>query len=153
MTAALDAYDSEGATLGGDEAARRLIDRLIALPAVRDAEWIAEDQVRIVREGGQYEIVSLEENPRAGERTTPEQMQAFLEAQAEVLRSSLRRNETLLCGATYLLAISHMGPAAFRARLDAIVDSAEPEALKIARLQAHTGHRDAAADLLFARTR
>jgi len=72
-------------------------------------------------------------------------------ATADDLAAALAAGHTVVAGATYLLTVDETGAAALRARLDAILAAAEPEALTLARLQARLGHRDAAADLLYAR--
>jgi hypothetical protein len=99
------------------------------------------------------EILSFTEEGRDPDPPTAESRRENLELQADLMRNALRDGATVLGGATYLLTLTEPGAEEFRARVRTITDSAEPMELKIARIQAYTGHREAAIDLLLARTR
>jgi hypothetical protein len=74
-----------------------------------------------------------------------------LESLAASLRRVLREDGTLVVGTSYLGTSTELAAGALRARLESVLGSPEPDLLKIARMQARLGQRNAAADLLYLR--
>ncbi len=153
MDAAARNYERNAGTLGSAEAKRILIGELSRLPRVTGAEWLDEETVRLIRPAGDGEIITFARVGREADPPTAEALRAALETEAQLLSRALAENATVFCGATYLLTDSALDAGTLRRRIEEILHSDEPDLLKIARLQVYTGHRDAAADLLFARAR
>jgi hypothetical protein len=153
MDAAVTNYRRNVGSQGPINAKRMLIEELMQMPGVTGAEWTGDDEVRLTRPDGSGEILTFATTGRDADPPTEESLRVALETQAEILRNTLAENATLFCGATYLLGNPAPDAAALRARIEEILQSGDSNALKIARLQAYTGHRDAAADLLYARVR
>jgi len=153
MDAAVTNYRRNLGTLGSAESKQTLIDDLKRLPGVTGAEWLDGETIRLIRPDGDGEIIRLTQGGREPDPPTAESLREALETQAASLRKALGENATVFCGATYLLTNHAVDAGTLRARIEQVLGSGESNALKIARLQAYTGHRDAAADLLFARVR
>lgn len=150
MSAAREAYAWNRSALGVDEARRRLLDAVAGLPGVGSAEWADDEELVLFREDGIEEVLWFPAETMDFSPPTPADRRAFMGIMAEGIRRSLCADRTVLCGATYLITVDELPAEALRGRLLEIISSTEPENLRLARLQAHTGHRDAAADLLFA---
>jgi hypothetical protein len=153
MDAAATNYERNLSVRGITQAKQLLIDELSRLPGVTGAEWLDDETVRLIRPGGDGEIITFARTGRDADPPTEDALEETLRIQAEALRDALRENATIFCGATYLLTNATIDAATLRARIEQVLDSGESDALRISRLQAYTGHRDAAADLLFARIR
>lgn len=153
MDAAVRNYGRNTGALGIAEAKRSLIGELSRLPGVTGAEWLDDENVRITHADGEGQILTLTQDGRDLDPPTTEQQRAAIETQAGSIRAALGDGATVFCGATYLLIDSSLDAAVLRGRIEQILRSGESDLLKIARLQAYTGHRDAAADLLYARAR
>jgi len=151
LEAAIEGYHRDRGALGAALARDRCRDAMAALPGVASAAWRSDDEIVLTRADGTEEGVVLTPRPREATPPTPEEVAEHMAATADDLAAALAAGHTVVAGATYLLTVDETGAAALRARLDAILAAAEPEALTLARLQARLGHRDAAADLLYAR--
>jgi hypothetical protein len=150
MSSARETYTRNRTVLGAEGARAALVVELKQIPGFKQVDWVSDDEVRIIRQDGIEERMSFAEL-RPTDPDNEQAQQAFLQAQAELLRGVLKDNGTILCGATYLIPVQDIPADSFRQKVNGIVTSGEPEALKLARLQVYTGNRDAAADLLFAR--
>lgn len=148
LDAALANYDAERSAGSATVARANLIARLLTLPEVSRAQW-QDDLVRITRPDGTEEIVTFDRG-REAEPLEGETRRTWLREQADQIESTLRAGQTVLFGATYLVVLPD-APETLRARITEVRTSAEPELMKIARLQAYTHHRDAASDLALAR--
>ncbi|MBK8230807.1 MAG: hypothetical protein IPK72_09555 [Candidatus Eisenbacteria bacterium] len=148
LDAALALYDAERSAGNVSAARANLITRLLGMPEVSNARW-QDDLIRINRHDGTEEVVTFDRG-REPEPLEGETRRAWLREQAEQIESTLRAGRTVLFGATYLLVLDG-APELLRSRIAEVRASAEPEQMKIARLQAHTHHRDAASDLVLAR--
>lgn len=151
LNAAIEGYHRDRGALGAALARDRCRAALAALPGVTGAAWRGEDEIVMTRADGSEEGITLAPRFREAEPPTPEEVAAHMAATAEDLAAALAAGHTVVAGATYLLTVDEIGAAALRARLEEILAAAEPEALTLVRLQARLGHRDAAADLLYAR--
>jgi hypothetical protein len=151
LNTAIENYHRDRAALGKRLAGERCREALAALPGVTDAVWRGEDEIILMRTDGSEEGIVLEPHLREPDPPTFEQVAEHMDDTAEELAAVLSAGYTVVAGATYLLTVDDLGAAALRERIEVILASAEPEALILARLQARLGHRDAAADLLYAR--
>ena len=133
-----------------DAAARaRARDDLARLPGVTSAEWVGDLLKLVTTDGGEENLYF--EAMREAVPPTPEETRDRLDLIAEGLNDVLRDGGAVVAGATYLITLPGPDGLPFRDRLREIRASSEPETLKLARIQAWTGQRDAAADLLYAR--
>jgi hypothetical protein len=149
MSAAMRRYESRRGTSEEASARNELLLDLRAIPGVSGASWLGPDDASIIRDGREEYVTFGDER-----QTSPEDEAArpeVLDRELVSLRDLLVRDGTLLCGASYLIPVWEPAASAFRPRLEAITRSSESEALRIARLQAYTLDRSAAADLVFAR--
>jgi hypothetical protein len=145
---ALTAYSFDLATFGSATARENLTDRFRDRPEVRTAEWRGASELRLERIDGTVRVISIDPETKSGPPPTAAESREFLELHAENMRSILQSDHVLLCGATYFSTVDEpSGP--FLERVREIRSAGESDAMRIARLQAWTGHRDAAADLLY----
>jgi len=150
MESARESYLRNRDLLGVERASTELTSELRAIPGFTEVEWIADDEVRILREDGIEERMSFAEF-RPPDPDNSLAQERYLDEQVLLFREILEEEGTLLCGATYLIPVQEIGAGDFRRRVEEVAGSPEEDALKLARIQAYTGNRDAAADLLYAR--
>jgi hypothetical protein len=149
LSAAMERYQSRRGTPEEADARNALLADLRAVPGVSEASWLGPDDVSMTRNGSQeYVTFGDERESSPGDDAARTEV---LNSQLASLRDVLVQDGTLLCGASYLIPVWEPAASAFRPRLEAITRSSEAEALRIARLQAYTLDRAAAADLIFAR--
>ena len=135
---------------GQGQAARdAFAQRMLAREEVAAARWLSDDTLELSYTDGSTETLGFEPEGREADAADPAAEAEYLDSLAESLRQVLRADHTVLAGATYLLTITDASASGFRRRLDELRGSSEPEALKLARIQVHTGDRNAAADLLY----
>jgi hypothetical protein len=142
----------ERQTLGEERAADRFRHSLEALPEVLATRWVKPRILSARFADGREELYFLDQRRRDLEAYDPALAhQRFAELAADLERL-LSEGGCVIAGASYFLTHHAMPAADLAARLEAILASPEPEALKLARLQVRLGHRHAAADLLYARS-
>jgi len=149
LDAALSAYDADRIRIGTEAARARLAGGLAGVPGIAGHEWRGE-ALYLRRDDGLEEAFTFDP-VREPAPLGPEERRAFLEEQAEIFAGLLRDGTVMLFGATYVLAADDIPASEFVARVSAVRRSSENDRLRIARIQALTHHRDAAADLVFAR--
>lgn len=149
LDAALAAYEEDQIREGTAAARARLTQVLTGLPGIAGLDWRGE-ALYLRRDDGLEEAFTFDP-VREPAPLGPEERRAFLEEQAEIFAGLLRDGTVLLFGATYMLSADDLPARDFVARVDSVRRSSENDALRIARIQALTHHRDAAADLVFAR--
>lgn len=148
LKTAMDQYKLDMVNLSADEARQRYITSLESLPDVRSAEWTSDDLVMLERQNGRKQYISFDPAFDRGDPPTPDEWRAYHEMEAENFRRMLRADRAVLFGATYILPVSMLDGPSFKRRVLEIRVSSEDESLKLARIQAYTARRDAAADLL-----
>lgn len=149
LASAIDAYSTNLGTMGVTRARQVLATDLSGLPGISGLEWVG-NELRLVRTDGIDERFYFDP-VRETVPASASQKRAFLEEQATVFADELREGTVLLFGATYVLSIDELSALEFAGQVESARQSNESEALRIARLQAYTLNRDAAADLVFAR--
>jgi len=136
----------------GEAAAREAFrEEAMGWPDTRDAEWIADGLLALTRLDGSLAYMSFDERRREPDADPGLAQRELAESTAEGLRESLVSGHMVAAGATYLFSVPDTGAYELRGRLEEILDAPEPELLKLARIQARLGRREAAADLLYAR--
>jgi hypothetical protein len=158
QTAAHDALEAAGAAyfadlqaLGPEAARARLAAAMRARPGVAALRWEDESTLVLTTDAGGEQVLSLDPEAREPDPDNAAALGEHLQNLAEGLRRVLVADGTVVAGASYLRTVGGIAAGALRARLIQIRDSPEPELLKLARLQAWTGQREAAADLLYLR--
>lgn len=111
------------------------------------AEWV-ETTLVVTGSNGITELFPTD-GSREAEDVSPEATATYFAGHADALTQALRDDYTVIAGATYFIAHVNDDAATFASRVNDIRASAETVALRLARLQARIGHREAAADLLF----
>jgi len=146
--AAVNRYEADLDSRGEVAARADLVRAMSTLPDVTAARSGVEG-VTLTMVDGSEELVVLEPRERRPEPTDRALGEQLLEGKAEWLRDSLRQGASLFAGTNYLFTRLQPNAGRLRERVEAIRASAEPEALKLARLQVLVDHRRAAADLLY----
>ncbi len=134
----------------GDEhgARQRLAASMLERPEILSAEWTGDSDLTLTHRDGSIELITISDEGRDADASASSEDEA-LRGLADGLRRNLEDNFTVLAGASYLLTVNHANAHSFRRRVEEIRNSGESELMKLARLQAWTGQRNAAADLLF----
>jgi len=145
---ALATYPALRAQIGIPAAQAQILADLKTLSGYSRMEWVDDQNLRMVQANGVEEMLSFEIES-AAVSPTPAERQEQLDTMVTGFADLLSNGGAILAGATYLSTLPDEGHA-FHDRALEIRVSTEPEALKLARLQAWTAQRDAAADLLFA---
>ena len=133
----------------GGAAKQRLLATMLAQPDVVSARWVSETDLELTEPDGSVRMLSMGTEGRDAEPADESALREHLDGIAAGLRAALAQGFTVLAGADYLDSMSDVGAAVFRTRLAEIKASGDSEALKLARIQAYTGLRNAAADLLW----
>lgn len=140
---------SASARSGDEQGARqRLAASMLERAEIVSAEWTSENDLTLTHRDGSIEMITISDEGRDAD-ASPSSEDEALRGLADGLRRNLEDNYTVIAGATYLLTVNHANAKAFRRRVEEIRNSGEGELMKLARLQAWTGQRNAAADLLF----
>lgn len=145
---ALALYSSDLTSFGSATARENFAARFRSRRGIQAAEWTGDSDLRLEQADGTVKVISIDPETKSGPPMTAAQWREFLEIQAENIRTELREDRLVLCGSTYFSTIDTPS-AQFLTRVREIRAGKENDALRIARLQAWTGHRDAAADLLY----
>ena len=148
--AAFEAYRETMAEGDPISARTQLRAHALTIPDVRSARWDGDQALILERENGTEEVIYVGDDFRSPDPPSAEDMRAAFDAQAESMRQILRDDRTLLLGATYTLAILEPDAPRFELRLEEIMASGEDGALKLARIQAYTAHRESATDIFLA---
>ncbi len=151
MDRAREIYDGEVTVVGAETARLNLQRNMEAVPGIESAEWLDDNRLLLRMSDGMEEIHVLKEDGREADPPTPADIAAKLDQVASDLSETLRLDYTVCAGTTYLTTAPAQGAEAMRNRLREILASGENEDLKLLRLEARTGHRDVAADVLYAR--
>ncbi len=151
MDRAREIYDREVMDLGEETARFNLQQNMEAVTGIETAEWLDDNRLSLRMSDGDEEILVLRGDGRDTNPPTPADIAANLRQLANDLSETLRQDFTVCAGTTYLTTAPERGATALRNRLREILASGEDENLKLLRLEARTGHRDAAADMLYAR--
>ncbi len=146
--AAVNRYEADLDSRGEVAARADLVRAMSTLPDVSVARS-GEEGVTLTMADGSEELVVLQPRERRPETTSPELGEQLLDGKAQWLRDALGQGASLFAGTNYLFTRVDPNAARLRLRVQEIRRSAEPEALKLARLQVLVGHRRAAADLLY----
>lgn len=128
-----------------EELAATMLER----PEIEHAEWINDKDLQLSNTDGSIEMITFSDEAREADPDGILAEDKALSALAEGLGQALRDNYTVMVGASYLLTVTNSNAYSFARRVREIRESPDSEALKLARLQAWTGQRNAAADLLF----
>ncbi|MDP6418038.1 MAG: hypothetical protein QF492_02050 [Candidatus Krumholzibacteria bacterium] len=145
------AYDAEKNARGA-QAAREAVSAGIASDSrFQSSRWLDDGSLTVVMPDGTEETFRFDVEQREPDANNDSVMAEHLKSLADDLRAALERDYTVVAGASYVTTTSSMDAGSLRRRVDEILYSAEPEALKLARLHVITGHREAAADLLYLR--
>jgi len=142
------------AAAGGNDAQKireELAATMLDLDGIENAEWTSDQDLQLTHSDGSIEVIAFDHEAREADPDPAASQDEALRSLAEGLRRVLRDNYTVMAGASYLLTVTNSNADAFFQRIREIEDSSDSEALKLARLQAWTGQRNAAADLLFNR--
>jgi hypothetical protein len=131
------------------EAQQNLAELMLERPEIEAARWINEQELQLVHRDGSIEMIIITDEGREPDDDRVSAENEALENMATGLRRTLTENYTVMAGATYLLTVTHANAHSFRERIEELRTSTESEAMKLARLQAWTGQRNAAADLLY----
>ncbi len=126
-----------------------LLERLAVAPGLVGAAWVDETRLRLDWRGEDPSYLELGPG-RDADPLTAEAWPDLAAQFAAGLRDLLRRDGVMLAGVGYCLPLPEAEAGAWRERVGVILAAGEPAALAIARLQAHTTHRDAALDLYLA---
>ncbi len=151
MDRAREIYDREVMDLGEKTARFNLQQNMETVTGIETAEWLDDNRLSLRMSDGDEEILVLQGDGRDANPPTPADIAANLRQLAADLSETLRQDFTVCAGTTYLTTAPERGATALRNRLREILASGEDENLKLLRLEARTGHRDAAADMLYAR--
>ncbi|MCP4547700.1 MAG: hypothetical protein GY835_14665 [bacterium] len=142
-------YRRDLESLGGEEARSRFRETVLTLTHFVEAEWRSENSLHVLLANGQRKSIIMSNVGREPEEPTSAQLNGYGAMMARNLREMLRLDMTIVAGATYLICEDNASGAHMRDRLREVLDSVEPEALILARLQARLGNRAAAADLYY----
>jgi len=126
-----------------------LAETMLARPEIVSARWRDENNLELRHEDGSIEMITIGDEGREADEDPLSREDEALEELAAGLRRVLEQNYTVLAGATYLLTLTHANAFSFRQRIEEVRNSPESDLMKLARLQAWTGQRNAAADLLY----
>ncbi len=144
-------FENDRTTRGDAVARLNLQQTMVDHPAIDEAQWLSDDRLQLQKSDGSEETMVFNREGRDADPPTPADRDADLMATAEDLRQALNLDFTICAGTTYLLSAPERGSEVLRNRLQEIISSGDSDELKLLRLQARTGHRHAAADLLYTR--